>query len=119
MNEIEVTAVCYSKKEDVSIGFGTSIDSPSISDDLYSSGWISIGMSESFWENCEEFSNGVNKAKHLMECNSVLTYRQALYEVFGDFVIIYELEGTSEEKEFIPNDGFDINKEMYDMLEHL
>ena len=78
MSEIQIMACCYSEKEDVSIGFGTSFDSDSELLDELDTEWIDVGMSESFWENHFEFEPGIEKAKKLADCNSELSFAQAL-----------------------------------------
>lgn len=88
MREREIIACCYSEKEDVGIGFGTSFDSDEESLDTLDTEWIDVGMSESFWENHFEFEPGIKKAKQLIQSNSHLTFRQALYTVFGDFLFL-------------------------------
>ena len=113
MTEREISACCYSEKEDVGIGFGIFFDSDEESIDTLNPEWIDVGMSESFWENHFEFEPGIEKAKQLVENNSNLTFRQALYTVFGDFSISYEVDG----EEVRPNFKFDVNQAMYDMLE--
>lgn len=113
MTEREISACCYSEKADVSIGFGIFFDSDEESIDTLDTEWIDVGMSEPFWENHFEFEPGIEKAKQLVENNSNLTFRQALYTVFGDFSISYEVDG----EEVRPNFKFDVNQAMYDMLE--
>ena len=113
MTEREISACCYSEKEDVGIGFGVSFDSDEESIDNIDTEWIDVGMSESFWENHFEFEPGIEKAKLLVEHNSQLTFRQALYSVFGDFAISFEIDG----EEVKPAFELDVNQAMYDMLE--
>lgn len=113
MTEREISACCYSEKEDVGIGFGVSFDSDEESIDSLDTEWIDVGMSESFWENHFEFEPGIEKAKLLVEHNSQLTFRQALYSVFGDFTISFEIDG----EEVKPAFELDVNQAMYDMLE--
>ena len=115
MKEIEIMACCYSEKEDVSVGFGIGFDADTRSIEQLDSEWIWIGMSESFWENYEEFESGIDKAKQLIEGDSNLTYRQALYSVFGNFNISYEVDGKESELDF----EIDANEIMYDMLENM
>lgn len=113
MTEREISACCYSEKEDVGIGFGVSFDSDEESIDSLDTEWIDVGMSESFWENHFEFEPGIEKAKQLVEHNSQLTLRQALYAIFGDFYISYEIDG----EEIMFGTELDVNQAMYDMLE--
>ena len=115
MNDVEISACCYSEKEDVSIGFGIVFDADKESVERLDNDWLWVGISESFWENCEEFEHGIDNAKKLLEVNSDLTYRQALYRVFGDFNISYEVEG----KEFDLSFKIDVNEIMYGMLENV
>lgn len=113
MNEREITAYCYSEKEDVSIGFGVSFNIAEESIETIGTDWIDEGISDSFWENHYEFELGIEKAKQLMSVESNLTFRQALYSVFGDFLITFQVNG--EEKQL--NFEFDLNDVMYCMLE--
>ena len=114
MKEIEISAVCYSEKEDVSVGCGIYFDAEAESIGQLDSDWIGIGMSESFWENYEDFEPGIDKAKRLIEGDSNLTYRQALYSVFGNFNISYEVDGKESNLEF----EIDANEFIYNMLEY-
>lgn len=66
MSEINIMAYCYSEKEEVSIGFGTSFSSED-SIDIIDTEWIDVGMSESFWENHQEFEPGIVKANQLIK----------------------------------------------------
>jgi hypothetical protein len=47
MNEIEISAYCYSEKEDVGIGFGVYLDAKESLDEL-GTDWIDEGISDSF-----------------------------------------------------------------------
>lgn len=115
MTEHEISAYCYSKKENVGIGFGISFDSDEDSIETLGVEWIDIGMSESFWENAFEFNAGIEKALILIEENPNSTYRQALYDVFGDFVLSCEMDGKTID--FIWK--IDSNQTMYDLLVEL
>ena len=106
---------CYSEKEDVSIAFGTSFESNEELIDSLDTNWIYEGMSESFWENAFEFDSGIEKAIKINDDNPNLTYKQALYAVFGDFAISYTIDG----KETDINFEIDINQAMYDLLMEL
>ncbi len=55
----------------------------------------------------------LEKAKRLADCNSELSFGQALYGVFGDFSICYELDGVETDL----NINIDVNQLMYDLLE--
>lgn len=111
--EIEIWACCYSEKADVSISFGTSVES--LDGDLSSldTEWIFCGMGESFWENHEEFEAGIAQAEALQKSNSTMTLHQAMYAIFGDFELSYEVDG--EETEL--NIDYDVNASMYALLE--
>jgi len=113
MKECEISAYCYSQKENVGIGFGVTFNSDEESIDTLDTEWIDIGVSESFWENHFEFEPGIEKAKLLIRSNPALSFRQALYIVFGDFSLSYEIGG----EEINLNLELDINQAMYDMLE--
>lgn len=115
MTEQHLSAYCYSEKEDAGIGFGVSFDSDEDSIETIGCDWINIGMSESFWENVFEFDAGIEKASMLAEENPHLTYRQALYEVFGDFRLSFELDGKNIDFEC----DIDESQAMYDLLVEL
>ena len=112
MTEREISAYCYSEKENVGIGFGISFDPDKDSIETIGIDWIREGMADSFWENYREFDAGIEKASILIEENQNLTYRQALYAVFGDFILSYEIDG----KEVDYESEIDENQMMYDML---
>lgn len=114
MNEIEISAYCYSEKEDVGIGFGVHLDAKESLDEL-GTDWIDEGISDSFWENAFEFDSGIEKAQKLNDENPNLTYRQALYSIFGDFTITYKID----EKEVALKLDIDANQAMYDLLMEL
>lgn len=110
--EIEIRACCYSEKVDVSISFGTSIES--INGDLSSldTEWIYEGMGDSFWENYEEFEVGIAQVEAMLKSDSTLTKRQAMFAVFGNFALSYEVDGEEKELDL----DFDVNASMYALL---
>ena len=112
MKEIEISAYCYSEKQDVGIGFGTFFNPEEETVQTLGKEWIEIGVSESFWENVQEFEPGVKKAKEIIKENPNITYKQALYNIFGDFSISYEMEGEKVSLEL----EIDTNQAMYDLL---
>ena len=111
--EIEIWACCYSEKADVSISFGTSVES--FDGDLSSldTEWIYEGMGDSFWENHEEFEAGIAQAEALQKSDNTMTLHQAMFAVFGDFVLSYEVDGEEKELDI----DFDVNASMYALLE--
>ena len=111
--EIEIWACCYSEKADVSISFGTSVEFSDECAAILDVEWIYEGMSDSFWENHEEFEDGIAKAEALHRNDNSLTLHQALYKIFGDFRLCYEVDG----KERDLNIDFDANASMYALLE--
>ena len=113
MKEIEISAYCYSEKEDAGIGFGFSCDEGDSMNALDTE-LIEIGLSESFWENYFEFEPGIEKAKQLLIDNQNLTLREALFAVFGHFAIVY----TIGEEESELNLDINVDEVMYKMLEN-
>lgn len=111
--EIEVHACCYSEKADVAIGFGISYEckSGNLSDAGYE--WIFEGISDSLWENHEEFEAGIAQAKTLSAENSSMTFQQALYAIFGDLGLEFEVNGELAELD----SKVDVNEFMYELLE--
>lgn len=112
MSELIIWACCYSTKEDVSISFGTTISSDAFSTNDIDADCISEGLSDSFWENYSDFEEGINKAKELQKENAALTDKEALYQVFGEFSISFEVNG--QETELALNQ--DINDCIYSLL---
>ena len=74
--EIYIQASCFSEKADVSIGFGISLDAADGSLPEIATDWISEGMSESFWENYQEFEDGIAEAERLQSNDNTLDYQQ-------------------------------------------
>ena len=111
-NFCELWAQCFSEKNVVSIGFGVEYDSNTQSIEDLGYDWFYEGLEGSFWENYREFENGIQKAKDILSKDSSISYRNALYEVFGDFKVSYEVNGTNCEVEM----DIDINEEMYLLL---
>ena len=111
--EIEITACCYSKKADVSVSFGTSVETVDGSFDTTDTEWIYVGMSELFWENHWEFESGIEQASILQNENNALTFRQALFNVFGHFELAYQIDG----EEVDLNIDLDADSLMYALLE--
>lgn len=113
MNEaIEIMGYCYSKKANVSIGFGAILDYDITSVGLLDTEWIDFGIPESFWENYHEFEAGIEKARLLVKDNDDLTFEHTLYDILGDFDITYEING----KEIVLDFSFDVNEVMYELL---
>lgn len=112
--EIEIWACCYSEKADVSISFGKTIESEDGYIDLLDTEWIYEGMSDSFWENHEEFELGISQAEALRNSDCSMTFHQALYNVFGNFTLCYEVDGAENNLEF----DVDANISMYALLEN-
>ena len=115
MKEISIQAHCCSEKEDVGIGFGWGYESDNDSSYTKDTEWIYVGMSESFWENAFEFDAGIEKASKLMGSDGTLTYKEALFAVFGNFAITYEFDG----KEISDSWNIDANEAMYELLQEL
>lgn len=110
--EIEIMAYCSSEKESASIGFGVSYtlkdhpDGPGMD-------WIGEGFADSFWENYYEFEPGIERAKQLMQMNPEMSFREALFKVFGKFSVTYEVDGVEKNLSYnVDADGI-----MYSMLE--
>lgn len=112
--EIEISIYCFSEKEDVGIGFGSSVDTEEndFSNELDFD--FSV-MQESFWENYFEFESGIEKAITSLKKEKKITLKQALFEVFGHFKVIVRVD----DKEYEPEDSFinEIENYIYSMLE--
>lgn len=113
MKEVEIMALCHSEKEGVCIGCGTYIDTDKELIKQLDNDWLWDCMAEAFWENSEEYEPGIRKAMQLLKNNPMLTYKQALYAVFGDFIISFETNGENIDFKL------DSNNLMYGMLENL
>ena len=111
--EIEIWACCYSEKADVSLSFGTSVKSIDCVFSSLDTEWLYDGIGDSFWEIHEEFEVGIAQAESMQKSDSTLTLRQALFEVFGNFRVSYEVNGKELPLDII----FDANAVMYSLLE--
>ena len=111
--EFEIIAYCYSEKADVSVSCGSTVDSTNGTIDISDAEWIYVGMSEAFWENHCEFEPGIAKAEATRIHDPSLTYNQALWSVFGSFILAYEINGEKIALDF----ECDINELMYSLLE--
>ena len=113
--EMNIWACCYSELTDASVSFGISIEDESESIETLGDEWIWVGMSESFWENCHEFEPYIEKVKSQLQNEPSLSSRQALTDVFGCFLISYEVNGEEKELPF----EIDANGTMLSLLENL
>ena len=115
ITELYIWACCYSELTDTSVSFGISIEDESEPIEAIGIEWICEGISESFWENCHEFEPYIEVVKAQLQSNPSLDSRQVLTDLFGKFVISYEVNG--EEKEL----GFEVdaNDIMLPLLENL
>lgn len=110
--EVEIWICLSSEKESVSLSWGISYD-PEENPDGPGTDWLFDGTSgESFWENYSDFEPGIEKAKQLNELDPSLSFRQALFEVFGHFTVSYEVNGDETELDY-DIDGDDV---MYSLL---
>ena len=114
MEESTLMIWCSSAKERASLGFGVSFNPEEESIDTLSMDWVWAAMSESFWENYEEFEPGIDKAKRLKENDSALSFREALKDVFGTFKVVYELDGENIELDW----DLEYNEAVYYLLEN-
>ena len=106
--EIEIWVCLSSEKESVSLCWGITYDPEGPGSD-----WLSDETSEeSFWENYSDFEPGIDKAKQLVKLDTSLSFKQALYEVFGHFLVSYEVNGIEKDLGYnIDGDGI-----MYSLL---
>ena len=111
--EINIMAWCTSEKADVFIGFGITIESSDGSIDFSDTDWIWEGMGDSFWENHYEFECGLAEAEAIYDSTPDITFYEALFSVFGNFSIRYEVDGIDRDLPF----NIDVNKSMYALLE--
>ena len=110
-HEIEARVTC--EKTDASLWTCFEYESSNeLNDLLKDSTWVYEGISEYFWENHWEFEEEIDEAIQLTEINSSLSFKQALFNVFGSFSISFEIE----EKPISPMFSIDINNLMYDLL---
>lgn len=114
-SEIAVEVVCYSEKADASICCWIYIKSIDGDIQIADIGTIYEGLEESFWENHQEFEEGVAEAESLEENNSDLTHQQALESVFGHFVLSFQVDG----KEIALDIDSDADEFMYSLLDSL
>lgn len=109
---IEIWLSCHSEREDVSISCGVDYENENEVNDLRDEEWIFIGLAESFWENHYEFEDGINKAKKLIAQDKSLSFRQALFTIFGHFYGIFFVNG----KEMDLGYDVDFDEIIYDLL---
>lgn len=101
--EIEVWVTCYSEITNVSISCGIYVDSVDNSLDIADFENIYGGLTESFWENYQEFEDGVEQADSQCESNPTLTFEQAILSVFGHFYISATIDGKETDLGIDPN----------------
>ena len=111
-NLCELWVFCFSENNKGSIGFGVEYDSSTQTIEELGHDWFYEGLTDCFWENCQEFEDGIQEAKDIILKDSSISYRDALFEVFGNFKVAYEVNGIVRELEM----NIDINKEMYRLL---
>lgn len=112
-NVIELDVVCYSEKEDVSLGFGFSIsEEERVNKRIDESGDIAIGISDSYYELYSEFEPGINKAKKLIEDRLCSSVDDALREVFGHFELSFSIDGVDEDFEY----DLDVDECVFDVI---
>ena len=113
--ETEVWVTCYSEITNVSISCGIYIDSVDGSIDVPDTRMIYEGLSESFWENYQEFEDGVEQADAMYEGGPALSFEQAILSVFGHFIISCTIDGKEIDLGIDPNaDDF-----MYSLLKDI
>lgn len=95
--EIQVWVTCYSEKTDASISCGIYVESVSKNLDITDIKNIYEGLSESFWENCQEFEDGVAQADTMQEDDPALSFEQAILSIFGHFFISGTVDGEETE----------------------
>ncbi len=112
-NEIMLDVVCYSEKEDVSLGFGFGIsENEKENKRIDEPGDIAIGISDSYYELYCEFEPGINKAKELIKEGRCSSVDEALREVFGHFELRFSINGVDEEFEY----DFDVDECVFDVI---
>jgi len=111
--EIDIHACCYSEKADVAIGFGITFESKTGDPSEVGCEWIFEGISDSFWENHEEFEEGIAQARAINNEQKSVSYRQALVSVFGHFDLEFEVNGEITKLNIV----IDVDDFMYELLE--
>ena len=113
--EIEVWVTCYSQKTDVSISCVICIESADGSIDIANAKIIYEALSESFWENCQDFEDSIAQAEAKQKSDSTLSFEQALLSVFGHFSISFAIDGKEIDLDIDANaDDF-----MYSLLQDI
>ena len=115
MIEHEIMAYCKRNKTSACIAFGTTIFSETDHYELPEEEWIINGIGDSFWENSYEFETGVKQADELLKKDQSISRREALFEIFGNFTIYYEVDGIINDLPY----SIDIDSIMYEMLKQL
>ncbi len=113
-NEVELWIYCKSEKENASLGFGLEFDPEKDKNWREETDWIYEGISDSFMENFEEFYPGIQKAALCVKEDPSLTFRQALFKVFGHIRTVFEIDGK-ETDQIVYN--IDFEDAIYSLLE--
>ena len=109
---IEINVSCTSENEDVSLGCGIGYESDGCPIDLNDVDWLWAGLSDCFWELCFEFEEGIDKAKRLIATEKNLTLEEALFQVFGHFDTVFEVNGEERDLQY----NFDFDAYIYDLI---
>lgn len=109
---IEIELHCYSQRQNVSLGCGISYKNDGDPIDLADTEWIWVGISECYWENYFEFEDGLTEAKLLVNTGAKSTIFNALYEVFGKFIVEYTVNGEKTALEY----SVDVEGIIYNLL---
>ena len=112
--EIMLDVVCYSEKEEVSLGFGFCISEEDKESKCISESCdIATGINDSYYELWEEFEPGIKKARGMIREKRVSSVRDALLEVFGHFKLSFSIAGVEEEFDY----DLDVDECVFDLLE--
>lgn len=108
----EIWATVDNEKMSINMMFGSSFTNRAeFCALLFDPCWIYDGLNSYYWENHYEFERGLESAQQLAEDVSI-SYEQALQEVFGPFVIKYEIE----DQQINPFFNINVDKEMMRLL---
>lgn len=108
-NELEIWVRCSSEKECCFLEFGTCLSPEEKLDGI---DWVYEGISDSFWENYSDFEPGIDKARQLVHNNPSMSFKEALFEMFGHFSVTYQVNGCTKKL----NINVDYDETIYSIL---
>ncbi len=117
--EVEVWVHCTSEKDqNITLGWGRVFEPDAMTEEqikieLGNSDWIYDGWDEAYSENSWIFEPGVMLAKKQCEKDDNISFRAALFELYGHFTLTYDVIGIDYTIDY----EIDADELMYYLLE--